>query len=459
MLDKAFSQLNDYFSSRFVLGQFLPVFTILSVNLLLYALYRFGWAASLAYITDTLKIGDFATAVGVIASLSCVIAFTLAPLLDGLRRILEGSLLPDNVRNLLVDANRRWADRQGQEIAAILSYAVVLDQAWRAIDQPLVSKASTPPELDPKPQGWIAKALQLLLEKLDVADDGVASPAASPAVTATSTNLPDPDELTEIADRAVMTMAAILDRAEIAATRSRWDLTIGKHATTDIAAARIALTNAAAAFSDVPSAEFLAVQVRFIAVARRALAVVRRLASDRQSALALQYVQADPRPTRFGNLRAALENYTFTVYGVGFDYLWPRIQLMIAKDDVNAVALTEARTQLEYALTAMLLVMLSFAFWLIALVVSDDRWVRFLLVGVASWLCFHLFYRVCLEAQRTLTEIIKSVIDRYRLDLLRALGASRPANNDAERQQWRNLAIVAAGGRPLPPLTFEAASE
>jgi len=212
---------------------------------------------------------------------------------------------------------------------------------------------------------------------------------------------------------------------------------------------------AAGAFKGELSEEFLAAQGRFVTLAKGALDVVSRLESDRRAALALKYVPADPRATRFGNLRAALENYSFSVYGVGFDYLWPRIKLVIEKDDANAVSLLDARTKLEYVLTAMLLVMLSFAFWLVALAISDDLWARFLLVGTASRLAFHLFYRICLEAQRNLTEVVKSIIDRYRFDLLTAIGAARPADNDEECRQWRALAVVASGGQPVPPLNFE----
>jgi len=140
MLETAFTQLNNYFSPRFVLSQFLSVFTVVSVNLLLGALYNLGWAASLSYVMDTLKIGDVATAVAVVASLSAVIAFTLTPLVNALQRILEGVLLPQFVRDRLIDANRSWAHRQFGEIEAISAYAIPLDQAWRSVRRPLGRK-------------------------------------------------------------------------------------------------------------------------------------------------------------------------------------------------------------------------------------------------------------------------------------------------------------------------------
>ena len=117
--------------------------------------------------------------------------------------------------------------------------------------------------------------------------------------------------------------------------------------------------------------------------------------------------------------------------------------------------LDDARTQLDYALVAMLLAMLSCAAWLVLLVLTDTSWLRFLLVAFAAWLGFHLFYRVALEAQRTVTETMKAMLDRYRWDVLEALHVAVPADSAAERALWQRLQSVSASVRLPTPLPYE----
>lgn len=458
MLETALSQLGSNFSSRFILGQFLPVFTMASINLLLFALYQSGWTASLDYVTGTLKIADFATIVAIVASASCAVAFTLGPLLNALRRILEGALLPDGMRLPLIDANRAWAAQQSAEIGALHDLVVLLDKARLAFDRPLVA-TEAPPPVEPRPMEWFERLCQAVAERLK--PQGASNMAGADAQAAgneVATPPPGPDILVDAAAAAVEAMALVLSDVETAAARGRSRDAIGTATQDVVIAARTALMTAAEALTNGPSDMFEAAQGRFIATVRRTLAIVMRLESDRRTALGQNYVPADPRPTRFGNLRASLEDYPFAVYGVGFDYLWPRIQLVLDKDDATPGSLTDAQTQLDYALIAMLLVMLTCAFWLVTLAWSDDQVPPFLIVGLASWLLFHLFYRIAIETQRSLSEVVKAVIDRYRFDLLDALCVARPTDNDGERAQWRRLADVASGGRPRPPIGYEPPS-
>lgn len=449
MLEQAFAQLGERFPARFVLGQFLPVFTMACVNLLLFSLYVYGWSDSFEFVTGKLALTDFATAIGIVASSSAAVAFTLGPLLSVLRRILEGSLLPEGLRARLIASNRRWADRRRREIMAINDLLTTLDLARREIGARSPTKRTAPkePVLSAKPNGRAMSWLDRLVERL-VRTGKPSAPAPVPAIA------PAAQEVAHVA-ALVDAMAGAMTIAETAASRTTWRTQTG----IDAAAALKAAGDALVALADKITVEWpddlAQARGRFLEVTNWQIGVFARLASDRTTALNLQFVAGDPRATRFGNLRAALENYTFKVYGVGFDYLWPRVQMVIEKDDANAAVLGDARTQLDYTLVAMLLALLTCAFWLVTLVWSDDQVGRFLVVGVASWLVFHLFYRIALEAQRALTEITKAIVDKYRFDLFTALASPLPADNDAERAQWRKLADVAAGGRPNPPLGFK----
>lgn len=466
MLDTAFTAIGSTFSSRFLLGQFFPVFAVLVVNLLLGGLYFQGWDASLETITERLNIADLATGMGIIAFAACVIAFTLAPTLNALRRLLEGDLLPEYVRTRLIKANEQWAGELEIEIDEITRYSTELDKRRNAA----VKALKTPKPAAPAPEpasSWrelLRRSIEAAASMLNIrrgAEDatvgagqsatrgGQADPAAG-ATPLASVQI-DAGPATAALDR----LAVDLRSAETASVRSRWNTAVGEAALTSLDNAKEALLALKASFGGPPDATFDQLHLRFIALVDEAIPVAARLQSDRKSALRQVFVPSDPRPTRFGNQAAALEHYPLAVYGAGYDYLWPRIQLVMGKDDANSILLTEARIQLDYAMMALLLAMLSCLAWLGILVATDTNWLRFLLVGLGTYFGFHLFYRVALEAQRNVTDTIKAIFDRYRWDLLKQLHVATPADSKAERELWMRLQSVSAAITLPAPLTYE----
>lgn len=467
MLDSAFTAIGSNFSSRFLLGQFFPVFAVLVVNLLLGCLYFQGWNASLAAVTDTIKIADLATGVGIVAFAACVIAFTLAPMLNALRRLLEGDLLPEFVRTRLIRANEEWAGELQIEIDEITRYGTELKKKRDAAAKALLTPKSPPPVAEsPAPVplweeilGRVASLLHLRRgdhKDATAATRQAAAPAqqAAPATAAAQVTGAGSTDSKPASD-ALDCLETNLRKAEIASVRTRWDAAVGEAALISLDVAHREMVDLKTALGSVSDGTFGRLHRRFIALMDEAIPVAARLQSDRKSALRQLYVASDPRPTRFGNLAAALEHYPLAVYGAGYDYLWPRIQLVVDKEDPKSTLLTEPRIQLDYALVALLLAMLSCLAWLGILIATDTNWLRFLLVGLGTYFGFHLFYRVALEAQRNVTESVKSIFDRYRWDLLKELHVAPPADSEAERKLWPRLQSVSAGIKLPEPLTYE----
>jgi hypothetical protein len=475
MLDTAITALGSSFSPRFMLGQFFPVFTVLVVNLLFGCLYFLGWNASLDLLATKLQIGDFATGIGVVAFVACVVAFTLAPMINAMRRLLAGDLLLDRIRASLIDANKRWAGKLQAEIGQIALYGESLrkarDEAMAALQlaagnanrDPAAAAESAdgstvqageqdPGSLEhasaPRSPWWKALVLRLGLRRDSPA------PQAAPALAPGPTPSPSP----EAAIAALVDLEARLRDADAASVRARWRSEAGRAVIKAIGVARKALASFKEKLEGRRDGRFDAMLIRFRGALDGALAVASRLQSDRRTALQLAYVPSDPQPTRFGNLTAACEHYPMAAYGAGYEFIWPRVQLAIPKDDDNWTLLAEARTQLEYAVLAMLLAMLSCLAWLTILLLTDTSGLRFLLVGLGSWLGFHLFYRVTLEAQRNLTQIIKSMLDYYRWNLLVALHVEKPSDSEAERALWRSLQSISAGIQLPTPLAYKADS-
>jgi hypothetical protein len=147
----------------------------------------------------------------------------------------------------------------------------------------------------------------------------------------------------------------------------------------------------------------------------------------------------DPRPTRLGNLRAVAEKYVLSAYGVDFEFLWPRMQLVLARDDKFAPRIEAAKAQLDFALLLFLLISLIPAIWLPLLAwKATDPWL-FLGIGLSAPLLFAMFHRIVWESQRDFGEVLKAAVDGTRLEVLKLLRQAPPPRLAKERETWAQL--------------------
>ncbi len=144
----------------------------------------------------------------------------------------------------------------------------------------------------------------------------------------------------------------------------------------------------------------------------------------------------DPRPTRLGNLRAVAERYVNSAYGVVFVFLWPRMQLVLARDDKFAPRIEAAEAQLDFALLLFMLIALIPAIWLPLLAWKATQPWLFLGIGLSAPLLFAVFQRIVWETQREFGEVLKAAVDGTRLDLLKLLHLAAPFRLSKERETW-----------------------
>ena len=156
---------------------------------------------------------------------------------------------------------------------------------------------------------------------------------------------------------------------------------------------------------------------------------------------------ADARPTRLGNLRAVVEGYVATAYGVDFDFLWPRMQLVLARDDKFAPRVEAAKAQLDFALLLLMLNALIPTIWLPLLAWKARTPWLFLGIGLGSPLLFAFFQQLVWETQRGFGEVLKAAVDGSRLEVLKLLHLPLSTRLAKERDTWVQLAhALEAGG-------------
>ena len=444
MLGEAFSAVGTAFSSRFLLGQFFPVFIFLAANLLLACVYIWGIEPSLTYAKDHLQIASLTTVTGLVATIACAVAFTIAPLVGAL----EGAFFVGKLRERLLTDVTNSAAATKQVVDGRRSDQVLVNQTCDAtrlaippLAQPII--AAPPAAPDPHPPSGLF-SWRPWLRHVDRQSAAATPQPPDPADIAANT------EAARVALNDLKNQQRTLDDLIDDESRSRkpdW-----KNVCAQMTVVITAMTTAQAALSAIDATPgdrktYSVLQTDFIGSQERAKKRVARQFSEVASEHLLDVDPDNLKPTRFGNLKAALEAYPVRVYSVDFDYLWPRLLLVIAKDDPNSGLLDQRRAQLDFTLLAMLLVMIAFIGWLIGLLATDDVIWRFPIVAAAAPVTMWLFYEIALAAQRSFTELAKGFFDRYRFALLKVMHATLPVDPDAERLLWKNLAGAAAGYR------------
>lgn len=162
------------------------------------------------------------------------------------------------------------------------------------------------------------------------------------------------------------------------------------------------------------------------------------------------------KATDVANARELSEIYSQRVYGVGFDYLWPRVQIVIPDKDPALDQIQSARAVLEFAVLSLILMVALLVIWLPVLAVKDTNPWGFLILGIGGPIALGFFYRIVVAAQTGLGELAQVIIDRFRFDLLKALHIKQPPTLAAEREVWALLADVAKQPMPQADLRWTA---
>jgi hypothetical protein len=147
-------------------------------------------------------------------------------------------------------------------------------------------------------------------------------------------------------------------------------------------------------------------------------------------------------PTRLGNIIKAAELYPGDEgrYGMDAVFFWPRLYQVIP--DNARSSLVDVRTSLALMLNICTLALGLAVGTLIAPTVTTiksaaDFWTTAACSAVVAWLA----YRSALGPARVYGELVRSMYDLYRGDLLAKLGFALPDTLADERELWKNLGL------------------
>jgi len=140
-----------------------------------------------------------------------------------------------------------------------------------------------------------------------------------------------------------------------------------------------------------------------------------------------------------GDARQAAELYSHQVYSIRFEYIWPRLWLVMSEKDDFGASVSNAQTQVDFAVISTCMTALVVIVWVPVLTVfSTSPWLLLGVAGIGALMC-GLFYELAVAGQWALVHVVKAAIDRYHLELLKVLYQPLPATRAAERQIWQVL--------------------
>lgn len=160
------------------------------------------------------------------------------------------------------------------------------------------------------------------------------------------------------------------------------------------------------------------------------------------------------KPTRFGNILAALDCAILKRYGIALNDLWPRL-IHVITDDVKS-RVDEANIYLDFTLMMSFLSVFTEVVAVLASFVGPQRPPALQAVLLASpLLAWWIFYLLSMSAAQALAQHIRAAVDLFRLDLLDALSVQRPATPALEQLLWDEIErFIAQGDMPEKYVRF-----
>jgi len=161
--------------------------------------------------------------------------------------------------------------------------------------------------------------------------------------------------------------------------------------------------------------------------------------ADRHTMLAL----TNPQATRIADARLSVESYSFDVYNIDFDYLWPRLLACFKTGDGVSERVEALQDQVNFAVLLLALSLTVPLVWIPILVLTGHSIVLYLSVAALSTISIKLLYEFVAQAHVAFAAVVRTAIDFYRHDVLTKLKQPIPATLSGERMIWRALRTAA----------------
>jgi hypothetical protein len=401
MYGTIFEKLQALLSRNYWLGNFFPIFVIALLNLALAWAGIDGFSAWLAVKWPDAMVLSAVPALGLVTV--GILAFVLAPLIPVFRKALEGEFLPRSLRDVLTAefvTAARALDQQVQDAKATLA-------AFEFVNRQAPTRLTEAHDAA-GPRNDLTRAT---FNAARTATDNLEAQIQARRTARTyRERLPDQATVNDAIDR-------------LAAALRQYPMDLNVKTARDIADSLDKMLG------------------RLSSTLQIIKGIANRNLQEAQANLRSAYVMVDIRPTRLANARAAIEQYPSVAYEADFDFLGPRLNLVLGKSQATADAVASASSQLDFAVLMTVLTALTAVWWLIAIPVFGSSIVLYFIVGIGLPALALFFYQLVGETQRAFGAVMEMAVDGLHLDLLAALHQPLPATLQDEQQTWHRLQV------------------
>lgn len=394
MFGTVLDKVQGLFSKGFLLGAYFPVLIFAALNLVIayfglrgpdetFATLKKAWWPSEA--------AEQATLVAAVLIALGVVAYVLSTLTNFLRGLLEGEFLLGPMKSALINEHKQELDRRQARLDETRAHAIRFEGLKIELSSALreaAEMADPNAGIDEKRVKRAEELLQRCRSQTSSEDiherfqNAIAGVAAAVRYNPSDGDTPEAQAVVSRLDDVLQTLRGELDEA---------------------------------------------------------IAGAKRDSDTAWSKIHDHYVPNDVRPTRIGNLRAVTESYSVRAYRVRFDYLWPRLQSLLTKDDKVAWAVELTKAQLDSAVLMLSLTIASTAAWVVALAIWGTSPWPFLVVAALGPAAMSFFTIMVAQTQAVYGAAVQSAMDAYRLDLLARLHIPLPDRLSSERARWDAL--------------------
>ena len=151
-------------------------------------------------------------------------------------------------------------------------------------------------------------------------------------------------------------------------------------------------------------------------------------------------------PTAAGNIARTMVTYAYSRYHFNLDLLWTRLQKVMQADTAFYPVVQDSKAQLDFAVSTFWLLLASAVVWTGILAATGSSITLFLLAMIGLPLAAAVAYAFAVVSYRSFTDVIRTSVDLYRLDLLKTLHLPLPRSADVERAQWEDVSRALAYG-------------
>jgi hypothetical protein len=404
MFGTIIDKIQTLLSRSFLFGNLLPVLLFSVLNL---AIIYLGVPDAAVVISThwPANISDAPGSVGVALVAIAMLGFILRPLVPVFRAALEGGILPPPLQKELLASREATFGVMAQQQTDAGIRAAELKRARAYAEQVLgdARNANAPrPGNDPARLAAATQAFDALRAQIRQRKDE----------TQTYRRLPDMQVINDV----ITSLTTALEFYPMLSTQPNFDQ-----------ATRDSLNR---------------MQFNLLSQLQDLKDLANVAAQEADAPCRVRFASGNIRATALENSRLAMEQYTRVAYNVSFDFLWPRLLMVVPTNKSIADAVEVATATLDFAILMTALSALTTLGWMLVMPFVGDSLLLYLAVAVMGPALVSFFYRLADASQQGIGVVATMAIDGLRFDLLTALHLPLPTSISDEQKVWPNLELA-----------------